>query len=216
MLKPSQITVATILEPSSLTDLTQLYETRFPRVLWLGAEFNFSKGDTRSMDEIAHVALRGGLRCQDTYFQILKAQVHSVGVSLTHDSIIFDDVSIVPGTGRHSDEDTYRNNVALSKWYHIRLLNQFQPNLVIIGGGLATREYLSQVLPSSIIQPIVLRLRNPSPQAHFGAIYGEDGWIERYEERDVGALLLEAMVHHPNTKHFELIVSDHDWRIRPF
>ena len=78
------------------------------------------------------------------------------------------------------------------------------------------REYLSQVLVDSVVQPIVLRLRNPSPQAHFGAIYGEDGWIERYEDKDVGALLLEATANHPNTKHFELIVSGDDWRIRPF
>ena len=146
----------------------------------------------------------------------MKAQVHSVGVSLTHDSIIFDDVSIVPAGGSHSDEETYRNNVALSKWYHIRLLEQFHPSLVIIGGGLAMKEYVDQVLPNSVIQPIVLRLRNPSPQAHFGAIYGEGGWIERYENKDVGALLLEAMANHPNTKHFELIVSGDDWRIRHF
>ena len=73
LLKPPQITVAPTPKPSPLTDLPQVHETRFPRVLWLGAEFNSSKGDRRSMDEIAHVALRGGLRCQDTYFQIFES-----------------------------------------------------------------------------------------------------------------------------------------------
>jgi len=192
------------------------HQTRFSRVLWLGAEFNSNQGDVRSMDEISHVALRNGLRSQDTYFQILKAQVNSLGISMTHDSLYFDDVSIVPSGGRHSDEDIYRKNVTLSKWYHIRLLHQYQPSLIIIGGGLAMREYVRQVLSDSVIQPIVLRLRNPSPQAHFGTIYGEDGWLEQYQQKEIGTLLAQTMTQYSNQKHFELIVNEDGWRIKPF
>ena len=99
-------------EPTALvqqehTQSVNLVETsphsRFQRVLFLGSEFNATKGDHRTMD-ITQEALRGGVRSEEPYFRIIKAQLQSLRIN---GSVYFDDVSIVPATGQQNSSEVY-------------------------------------------------------------------------------------------------------------
>ena len=185
------------------------------RILFFGAEFNASKGDHRSMDEMTHEALRGGLRANETYFKLIKAQLRSLEIQ--NQSLYFDDVSIVPGGGKHSEESVYRENVRLSVWFHRRLLSSYRPDLVVIGGGQAMKEYVGQVLESKKESaPYVLQVRNPSQGGHRGAI--DEGWIKAYGQKNVRKMLESSIRENPQDRFFRLVIPkmNGEWRIETF
>ena len=188
-------------------------EYMLKKVLVLGSEFNATRGDSRSMDEITKDFLQTGEQENLRYFQILRAQLASLDILNT--DLFFDDVSRIPAGGTLSSPEAYSTNITKSRDYHEMLLKTFKPDLIVIGGGLAAREYIQQILSTVILDhsPIVLRIRNPSPQAHRGST---EVWIQAYRNNNCYLLLEKAIQQHPSIQQFALISHlNEPWRIEP-
>lgn len=193
----------------------ELGPLRLERVLFLGAEVEDERGDLRSRDDVTQEALRGGARAHEPHFQLVKAQLSSLGDPR---SVYFDDVSIVPCDGDPSGEARYRERVTLSLWYHRRLLNRYQPNLVVICGALAAREYLSQVLNPSEFEPtrppVILQLCDVAQRGYLEPL--DHGWRAASPAPSVYELLCDALRRSPGHPHYKLVAPEKKsspWRV---
>lgn len=188
-------------------------EPGIARVLFLGSEFNAARGDLRSMNTMVHEYLRTGKNPNLRYFSVLEAQLRSLGVREAE--LFFDDVSRVHAGGTQTAKTQYVENVRRSIDHHHALLKRFQPDLIVIGGVQAFTQYTSQVLSGKgSTRPVVLRLKNPSPEAHRGS---SPRWVAAYAERSLQSMLASARQAHPRHRFFELIAASPTtaWRLQP-
>ncbi|MDG1484357.1 MAG: hypothetical protein P8R54_32500 [Myxococcota bacterium] len=188
-------------------------EPGIARVLFLGSEFNAARGDLRSMNTMVHEYLRTGKNPNHRYFSVLRAQLRSLGVREAE--LFFDDVSCVHAGGKQTEKAQYAESVRRSVDHHRALLKRFRPDLIVIGGVQAFTQYTSQVLGGeSQTGPVVLRLKNPSPEAHRGPT---PRWVAAYAERSLQSMLASARRIHPRHRFFELIAASPiaAWRLQP-
>lgn len=145
--------------------------------LWLGAEYNANYKDAETTDALMQQYLEtGSINKNTSFFERLEAQV---GIFGDPRDFHYDDVSRVKATGQHSEKSQYDANVKDSVKHHIQLFNLFKPKLILIGGTLAFDAYCKLILPSLPFDNlIVVKLRNPSPQAHRGS---QEHWNNKYK-----------------------------------
>jgi len=92
----------------------------------------------------------------------------------------YDDVSRVPGNGKHSDAQVYFQNVRESIEYHQELFTKLKPVGIIIAGGLAFQAFEQILYPVLKHRPdYIIRMRNPSSQGHWGK---PADWLQRYKD----------------------------------
>ncbi len=150
-------------------------------MLWLGAEYAVYKDDRieyAEMNELMKRFLsRDASMGRTQFFQVLEQQVSVFGCP--HE-FLYDDVSRVRATGKHSEPHVYEENVRSSIEYHVRLFERIKPKLVLIGGGLAFENFRWIVLPHLSVESLaIIKIRNASRQAHRGPI---DSWMKKYRE----------------------------------
>lgn len=186
-------------------------------ILHLGAEYNASRkaGVVYTMDEMVRLFLEGRWDDNPLYFQRVVAQaafaLSAIGsTALIKDSFYFDDVSqSKTATGKHSAKTTYRKDVEASIDYHMELTSRLRPDVVLVCGKDACEAYTDIVLPHLRRPPaVIVRLRNPSSQAHRGS---HKVWIDAYGKAAVdyaGSLVCHLGSAEPIT--YELMASNVD------
>ena len=188
-------------------------DSHFSHMLYLGSEFNSARGDLRSMNEITWEYLTTNQNENPRFFSVLRAQL--TALKAPH-RIYFDDVSRVLSGGKQSVSSLYEDYVKQSVPHHHALLRAFDPPLIVISGTDAFKNYIKHVLQSENLEsPIVLRVWNPSPEAHRGST---ETWLSRYNSIDLSDLLSKARHQDPSRRFFELNIprnSDLPWSIKP-
>lgn len=145
--------------------------------LWLGAEYNANYKDIETTDALMKKYLdSGSINKNNSFFERLEAQVSIFG---NPKDFYYDDVSRVKATGKHTEKSQFEASVKESIEHHVQLYNDLKPNLILIGGSLAFDAYCNFILPKlSFDNLILVKLRNPSPQAHRG---NQEEWNCKYK-----------------------------------
>jgi hypothetical protein len=119
---------------------------------------------------------------------LLKAQVSCFGDPA---DFFYDDVSQVKATGKHTDPKTYESNAIQSLPYQKQLFTRLNPELILIGGQQAFDAYCKIILPELQYDSlIIVKLRNPSPQAHRGQI---NRWLDKYQALQISLTKKEGL-----------------------
>ena len=186
-------------------------------ILHLGAEYNASRkaGIIYTMDEMVRLFLEGRWSDNPLYFQRVVAQaafaLSAVGSTASiADSFRFDDVSqSKTANGKLSAKTAYRKDVEASVDFHVDLTNRLRPDVVLVCGKGACEAYAGIVLPHLRHPPaVIVRLRNPSSQAHRGV---RKMWIDAYKKAAVDyAGSLVCHLGSPEPVSYELITTNAD------
>lgn len=145
--------------------------------LWLGAEYNANYPVHESTDALMKQYIETRfVKKNISFFERLETQVEVFGDPR---QFHYDDVSRVKATGKHTEKERYEDNVVKSIDHHITLFADLKPRLILIGGSLAFDAYKRLVLPNLDYENLVIvKLRNPSPQAHRGS---KRVWNSKYK-----------------------------------
>lgn len=144
----------------------------------LAAEFNALRGFDASTNELVHRFIDGVHKDNQRYFQMLNAQARAVE-RLVGRLIVdyYDDVSQEPAGGKQTLTKQYNERVNRSTPTLVSLFSQHSPNVVLIAGRDPFLAFREIVLPKLTWHGAVIRVLNPSPQAHRGKV---DNWLARY------------------------------------
>lgn len=184
-------------------------------IIHLGAEYNASRkaGIVHTMDEMVRLFLEGHWRDNPLYFQRVVAQaafaLSAIGSTASiKDNFHFDDVSqSKTANGKLSAKTTYRKDVEASIDFHVDLTDRLRPDVVLVCGKDACEAYTDIVLPHLQHPPaVIVRLRNPSSQAHRGV---HKAWIDAYKKAAVDyAGSLTRHLGAPEPVSYELVTSN--------
>lgn len=146
--------------------------------LWLGAEYNQNYGDTECTHSIMRQYLKTGIvKNNPDFFEKLKAQVSCFG---NPNDFHYDDLSQVKASGKHTEKNQFELNVRKSVDHHKGLFRENNPNIVLIGGTDAFKAWCQIILPYlKFDNLVVIKIRNPSPQAHWGE---HCKWVKKYRK----------------------------------
>jgi len=160
--------------------------------LHLGMEFNDEpEANAPCMDKQMERLIKSNYKydnkavCNNSkYFTILTAQVKCFGGENAPAMFRYDDVSQVKASGKQTPPKEYRENVKKAVNKLLVRITEVKPNLILIAGRMAFDEFTKQVLPKLETQKglprtiHVIRVRNPSPQGHFGI--SKDVYMKQY------------------------------------
>ena len=181
-------------------------------LIHLAAEYNATRKNRAqfNMNEIMNRFEQDNWDDNKPYLSRTKAQVELLAkwMNLRRDEyeVHYDDVSIIKGNGKHSDEMEYFQNVRKSIEHHKEKFSKLQPEGVIIAGGLAFKAFEQIIYPQLQHKPdYVIRMRNPGSQGHWGLL---KDWLHRYKEAEelqpIGGGRLEVLSFKTTTNKFVL------------